>query len=135
MSARDAGPAGPGRDGPDELLFARLHEELGNPPFHEMLRPVAERVESDGSVVVRLDYRPGLSGRKAHDFFNGGVIAALVDIAAHAAVAIQTAHMAPTIDLRVDYLRPAVGKSLYAAVKVLKLGRAVSRADVQIKNP
>lgn len=112
----------------------RLQDELDNPPFHAILRPEPERIEDDGTVVIRLPYRPELSGRKGADFFHGGVIASLVDIAMHAAIAIQIEQMAPTIDLRIDYLRPAQTGDLYAFAHVLKPGRHVSRADVAIRS-
>lgn len=113
--------------------LVRLREELANPPFHDVLGPVAERVEADGTVVVRLPYQPEFCGRRGGAFFHGGVIASLVDIAAHAAVATRTGRMAPTIDLRIDYLKAAPATELFATARVLRLGRSVSRADVEIR--
>jgi len=110
----------------------RLQEELSNPPFHAILAPVAERVEPDGTVVIRLDYKPAFSGRRGLDFFHGGIVATLVDMAAHAAVAVNIGKMAPTIDLHVDYLRPASTSALFASACILKVGRSVGRASVAI---
>jgi uncharacterized protein (TIGR00369 family) len=39
--------------------------------------------------------------------------------------------MAPTIDLRIDYLAPARG-DLVATGKLLRLGRSIGRSDVEI---
>lgn len=115
-----------------ENAMLRLQEELLNPPFHAILKPVAERVEPNGTVGIRLDYKPEFSGRAGADFFHGGIIAMLVDIAAHAAVAVNIGKMAPTIDLCVDYLRPASTSVLFASACILKVGRSVARASVAI---
>lgn len=124
-------PAEPVAAGPDAL--ARLRAELADPPFHALLQPVALGVEADGSVSVGLDYRDELAGRRGARFFHGGVIASLADLAAHAVVALRQDGMAPTIDLRIDYLRPAESPRLVARARLLRLGRSVSRADVEIR--
>jgi len=52
-------------------------------------------------------YQPHLSRAPDEASYHGGVIATLIDLAGHAAVAVSIGRMAPTIDLRIDYLRPA----------------------------
>lgn len=113
--------------------MARLTHEMANPPFHDMLRPQPVRVDDDGSVVVRLPYREEFRGRRDGNFVHGGVIACLVDMTAHAAVSIRVGRMVPTIDLRVDYLRPAREGDLIATGRILSVGRSLGRADVEIR--
>ena len=111
----------------------RLRHELRHPPFHGFLRPEPVSVdEAAGVVVIRLPFRPEF--RRADDVsdYHGGVIAALIDLAAHAAIAVQIGRMAPTVDLRIDYLRAAPGVDLTATSKVLRLGKTIGRADVEI---
>ena len=111
----------------------RLRHEPRHPPFHGFLRPEAMSVDAaSGVVVVKLPFRPEF--RRAEDApdYHGGVLAALIDLTAHAAIAVQLGRMAPTIDLRIDYLRPAPGVDLTATAKVLRLGRSIGRADVEI---
>lgn len=62
--------------------------------------------------------------------FHGGVIAASIDISGHAAVAIKIGKMAPTIDLRIDYLRPTAGENLVASARSLQVGATLARVDV-----
>jgi uncharacterized protein (TIGR00369 family) len=38
----------------------------------------------------------------------------------------------PTINMRVDYLRPAVGKSITGTARVRRSGRTVTVADVDV---
>jgi uncharacterized protein (TIGR00369 family) len=118
---------------PREAALARLREELEGPPFHHVLRP--EPIEANaeaGSVTIKLSFRDELARAKGNRAFHGGVIASLVDLACHAAVAVKTGRMAPTIDLRIDYMRPAEGEALIAYAKLLKVGRTVARVDVDV---
>lgn len=128
-----AGDAGnPGAMG-DERAFERLCHELAHPWFHDILRPEPVKVNSDGSVVVRLPFRSCLGGGRERSFFHGGAIASLVDITGHAAIAIQTGCTVPTIDLRVDYISAATDRELIATGKAVSVGRSVGRADVEIR--
>ncbi|ALM82228.1 PaaI family thioesterase [Bordetella sp. N] len=110
-----------------------LRRELAHPPFHAVLAPEAISADADrGEVRIRLPYQATFRRAAGSDAIHGGVIAALADLAAHAAVAVQIGRMAPTIDLRIDYLRPAPGQDLYAKASTLRVGRAVARVDVVI---
>ena len=40
--------------------------------------------------------------------------------------------MAPTIDLRIDYMRRAEGDAIIAHAKLLKAGRSVARVDIEV---
>jgi uncharacterized protein (TIGR00369 family) len=116
-----------------EVALARLRHELAHPPFHAVLAPEAVSADiASGTVVVRLPYSPTFRRASDSDDIHGGVLAALIDITAHAAVAVQTGRMAPTVDLRIDYLRPAPGVDLYATGRTLRVGRAIARVDVEI---
>ena len=111
----------------------RLRHELDHPPFHAVLRPEPVSVDLDaGTVVIRLPYQPIFGRAAGSPEVHGGVIATLIDMAGHAAVAVQIQRMAPTIDLRIDFLRPAPAADLFATARTLKLGRAVSRVDIDI---
>jgi len=111
----------------------RLRHELRHPPFHAVLRPEPVSVDLDsGTVVIRLPYQAVFGRAGDSPEVHGGVVAALIDMAGHAAVAVQIQRMAPTIDLRIDYLRPAPANDLVATARTVKLGRAVSRVDIDI---
>jgi uncharacterized protein (TIGR00369 family) len=115
--------------------LARLREEMEGPPFHHVLRPEALEADAEtGSVRVKLPFRDELARAKGDNAFHGGVVAALIDLAAHAAVAVKIGRMAPTIDLRIDYIRPAEGNALIAQAKLLKAGRTVARVDVDVRD-
>jgi uncharacterized protein (TIGR00369 family) len=111
----------------------RLRAEMERPPYHAVLRPQPVSVDAQaGTVTIRLPYREEF--RRAPDApgYHGGVIAALIDLAGHAAVAVTVGRMVPTIDLRIDFLRAPAGGDLTARGKLLRAGRSIARADVEI---
>jgi uncharacterized protein (TIGR00369 family) len=113
--------------------MARLRTEMERPPYHAVLRPQPVAVDAEsGTVTIRLPYREEF--RRAPDApgYHGGVIAALIDLAGHAAVAVTVGRMVPTIDLRIDFLRVPAGGDLTARGKLLRAGRSIARADVEI---
>jgi uncharacterized protein (TIGR00369 family) len=115
-----------------QALLERLKVEMARAPYHAFLLPDPIGVD-EAAGVVKVLFRAKPEFRRAYDSddWHGGVIAAMCDIAAHAAVAVRLGDFAPTIDLRVDYLAPARG-DLVATGKLLRLGRSIGRSDVEI---
>ena len=62
------------------------------------------------------------------------MVSALADIAGDYAVMTETAPGVPTIDMRVDYLRPARRGDLTAVGKTVRVGKTISVADVEIRD-
>jgi uncharacterized protein (TIGR00369 family) len=61
-------------------------------------------------------------------------LSALIDIAGDYAVWSKFGVGVPTIDLRIDYLRPARAGNLSAVGRVVKAGRTVSVADIELRD-
>jgi uncharacterized protein (TIGR00369 family) len=87
-----------------------------------------------GKVEIRLPYREEFLRTDGSDWLHGGVVSALADIAGDYAVITETAPGVPTIDMRVDYLRPARRGDLTALARTVRVGRTVSVADVEIRD-
>ena len=118
-----------------QAALQSLREEMERPPFHRVLRPQAVDADPEtGTVTIALAYRDELARAPGEKSFHGGVIATLIDLAGHAAVAVKIGRMAPTIDLRIDYLRPSSGEDLVARARLIKAGRTVGRVDVEIND-
>lgn len=116
-----------------EQMLMRVQEELERPPFHAFLAPRTHSADPEsGEIVIELPWQDAFSLSASEGFYHGGVIASLVDLAGHAVVATHTGGVAPTIDLRIDYLRPAPGVSLFAHAVAISVGRTLARADVKI---
>ena len=99
-----------------------------------------------GGPTLRFDMRPELVGHYLYGRLHGGVISATLDAMAGLAVmaAIGARHMAEapaerlrrfgklgTIDLRIDYLRPALAGPFALRAEVLRLGSRVATTRME----
>jgi uncharacterized protein (TIGR00369 family) len=107
--------------------------DFTNSPYQRFLGLVLVRAE-EGLVEIRLPFRNEFLREDGSDWLHGGVLSALIDIAGDYAVATRTGVGVPTIDLRVDYLRPVLRGDLVAIGRSVKIGRSVCVADVEVRN-
>jgi len=106
---------------------------FGHSPFMRFLGLEIIAAEK-GKVEIRLPYREEFLRTDGSDWLHGGVVSALADIAGDYAVITETAPGVPTIDMRVDYLRPARRGDLTALAKTVRVGKTISVADVEIRD-
>jgi uncharacterized protein (TIGR00369 family) len=109
----------------------RLTLSVAHSPFHRLLGLELVRAQ-DGDVEMRLPWRDEFRRADGSDWYHGGIISALVDIAGDYAIASKLGRWVATIDLRVDYLRPALEGELRALARAVKVGRTVGVADVEL---
>jgi uncharacterized protein (TIGR00369 family) len=102
-------------------------------PFMRFLGLTLVRSEP-GVVEVQLPFREEFMRQDGSDWYHGGVISALADIVGDYAVITETGVGVPTIDLRVDYLRPARRGDLMGIGRTVRVGKTVSVADVEIRD-
>jgi uncharacterized protein (TIGR00369 family) len=103
----------------------------------------------DNGPALRFDMRPELVGHHLYGRLHGGVISATLDamggLALMWAIAEKHADEATaqvlqryaklgTIDLRVDYLRPGLGKHFIASAEVMRLGGRVGTTQMRLVN-
>ena len=111
-----------------------LNSFLQRSPFHQWLNcKITDFSNETGAVTILFLPRPELQRSPSTDAPHGGVLAAFVDIAAHAALHAQTGRAMPTIDLRVDYLRPGQFP-ITACATPQRVGKSIGTVDVQIKS-
>ena len=102
-------------------------------PFLGFLRLRVVALDHDaGTLTVSMPMRPELERRLGTGQFHGGPIAAFIDTVGDYAIGMALGGGVPTINLRIDYLRPAVGESLTAAARVRRAGRTVALVDVDV---
>ncbi len=102
-------------------------------PFHRLIGLELVRAEA-GEVEMRLPWREELGRADGSDWYHGGILSALIDIAGDYAIASRLDRWVATIDLRVDYLRPALRGDLTARARAIKVGKTVGVADVELRD-
>jgi uncharacterized protein (TIGR00369 family) len=83
-------------------------------------------------IAVRMDMRAELERRPGSRQFHGGPIAAFIDITGDFAIGMLVGGGVPTINLRTDYLRPAVGAFLTAVARVRRSSRTLAVVDIEV---
>ena len=116
--------------------------------FNQLLGLRIDTLEAD-RVSAHIAMRPELLGHFTHQRLHGGVISATLDAIGGLAVmaAIGARHMDEpplqrlqrfgklgTIDLRVDYLRPGMGKQFTVTAEVTRLGGRIASTQMRLVN-
>ncbi|HEV8438611.1 MAG TPA: PaaI family thioesterase [Methylomirabilota bacterium] len=107
--------------------------DFSHSPYMRFLGLKLEK-SAKGLVEIRLPFRDEFLRGDGSDWLHGGVVSALIDIAGDYAVVTEVGVGVPTIDMRVDYLRPARRGDLIAVARTLRVGRTVSVADVEVRD-
>ena len=107
--------------------------DLAESPYQRFLGLEFARYE-EGLVEIGMPFREEFLREDGSDWLHGGILSAVIDIAGDYAVFSKTGGDVPTLDLRIDYLRPAKRGRLTAIARTVKVGRRVSVADVEVKD-
>ena len=107
-------------------------------PMNKYLGLKLEQFDPESArIVTRLEMKPEFIGNPIRQMPHGGLISFLIDATAGAAAALSLDDMSnidkvATIDMRVDYLKPARGSVLYTTAEVMRSGSRVIvvRSDV-----
>ena len=83
-------------------------------------------------IVIKMPMRPEFERRAGTGQYHGGAIAALIDIAGDYALVMKVGGGVPTINFRVDFLRPGTNTSLTATATTRRLGRSVAVVDIDV---
>jgi uncharacterized protein (TIGR00369 family) len=86
-------------------------------------------VREAGPIAV-LPFAERLIGNPILPALHGGVVASFLELAALARLDFE-GRRASTIDITVDYLRPARPVTFYAEARILKLGRRAANLAVE----
>jgi uncharacterized protein (TIGR00369 family) len=131
----------------DQKLSKAMGLKGGFPPFVELLGLNFEPTEDDGiavSVAMRDDLTINPGGP-----LHGGLISAIMDVIGGSVIAwglkkdiiglpleeqAKRLSRVSTIDLRIDYLRPGRGKLFTATGSVMRTGRKVAVARMELRN-
>jgi uncharacterized protein (TIGR00369 family) len=114
---------------------AALRRLLESGPFHEFMNMELLGCDTEtGAVEIRLPWRAEFERTPGTRQWHGGPIAAVIDIAGDFALVARLGRAIPTIDLRVDYLRPAIDTDLVASARTLRAGRTIGAVDIEVRD-
>ncbi len=102
-------------------------------PFNRWLDLRVTSVGDDG-VVITIPWREELGGAPETEHVHGGVLAAIVDLAAGLSVIAGVGHGGPTVDMRADFHRGAVAGPMEAHGRVIRAGRTIAFAEVSLRD-
>jgi uncharacterized protein (TIGR00369 family) len=115
------------------LTAAQLQERLAQSPFIRSLGLVVTEADPAAqSVTMRLAMQPAFERIAGSGQWHGGPIAAAIDTVGDYALVMSIGRPLPTINFRVDYLRPAMNTALTLTAHVRRSGRSVGVVDVDV---
>jgi uncharacterized protein (TIGR00369 family) len=84
-------------------------------------------------IVMHMGMRPEFErGQRGSGQWHGGALAAVIDTVGDYALTMMIGGPLPTINFRVDYLRPAVNTALTISARVRRSGKTVGVVDVDV---
>jgi len=114
---------------------SELQQHLDASLFHKQFALRVMSVAGDAQVLtLRMPFSAALERTPGSGQYHGGAIASFIDIAADFALVALIAVPVPTINFRVDYLRPAMGTFLVAHARVRRIGKAIAVVDVDVQD-
>ena len=109
----------------------KLQELISRGPFNKWLNFTVLKSDADG-VEIRAAWREEWVVNVERRYTHGGILAAIVDVAADFAIAAKLGRPVPTIDMRVDYHKAAMPGDLTAKGRVVRLGSQFTTAEAHV---
>ena len=106
----------------------KLQEILNRGPFNRWLAFTALKSGEDG-IEIRAAWREEWVVNPDRRYTHGGILAAIVDVAADYAIAARLGRPVPTVDLRVDYHKAALPGDITATGRVVRMGSQFTTAE------
>ena len=97
----------------ETITTEQVQQLLTRGPYHQWLGLQVLKVERD-TIEIKATWREEWVVNPDKRYTHGGILAALVDLAADWALVSRTGRGVPTIDMRVDYHRAAMPGDLIA---------------------
>jgi uncharacterized protein (TIGR00369 family) len=115
----------------EQVTLEQVQALITRAPFHQWLGLTVLAV-TDNSIEIKATWREEWVVNPERRYTHGGILAALIDLAADFAMIKQTGRGVPTIDMRVDYHRAAMPGDLIARGKVVRFGSQFSTAEAEL---
>ncbi len=112
-----------------------LQQRLAHSAFIDSLHLTVLSADPETQqVLMRAEMRPEFERGRGTGQWHGGPIAAIVDTVGDFALVMLLGRPLPTVNFRVDYLRPAIDTALVVTATVRRSGRLVGIVDIDVAN-
>jgi len=108
-----------------------LQRLISRGPFNRWLNFTVLASDENG-LEVKAAWREEWVVNPDRRYTHGGILSAIVDVAADYAIAAKLGRPVPTIDLRVDFHKAAMPGDLTAKARVVRMGSQYSTAEASI---
>ena len=112
----------------EEMTVERVQAMITRAPYHQWLGLRVNAVHDDG-IELTARWREEWVVNPERRYTHGGILAALIDLAADWAMIKKLGRPVPTIDLRVDFHSPAMPGDLTCRGKIVKVGSQFSSSE------
>jgi uncharacterized protein (TIGR00369 family) len=113
------------------ITLEKLQQLITRGPFNRWLNFTVIKIDA-GGIEVKATWREEWVVDPDRRYTHGGILAAVVDVAADYAIAAQLGRPVPTIDIRVDYHKAAMPGDLVAKARVVRTGSQYSTAETYV---
>lgn len=117
----------------EPLTLEEVQARIDGVPFSVFMGLRARSIEAE-RVVLEMKPRSEQLGNPEVGALHGGVLASLIDVSCSYAIIVPTRRSVVTVDLRVDYHRPAFGDHFTVEARPVNRGRTLSVAQAEIRN-
>jgi len=117
--------------GENVVTADKLHERLVANPFNSWMGLKVIALDEE-KLEIGLTWREEMVSNPKARYTHGGVIGALIDVAADFAIAAKTGAPVPTVDMRVDYHRAAMPGDLKAVGRIVRQGGTFTVAEAHV---
>jgi uncharacterized protein (TIGR00369 family) len=113
------------------ITLEQLQELITRGPFNRWLDFTVLKLDEEG-IEVKAGWREEWVVNPERRYTHGGIVAAIVDVAADYAIAARLGRPVPTIDMRVDFHKAAMPGDLIAKARVVRMGSQYSTAEASL---
>ena len=113
------------------VTIETLQKLITRGPFNQWLNFTVLKADAEG-IELQSGWREEWVVNPERKYTHGGILAAIVDVAADYAIAAQLGRPVPTIDIRVDYHKAAMPGDLIAKAKIVRSGSQFSTAEAYV---
>lgn len=115
------------------LTKEQIEASVANSTFGARMGLTVVAVDVEGQrLTMHAAMQPEFERRQGTGQWHGGPLAAIIDTAGDYALAMLVGQPLPTINFRVDYLRPAINSGITAIAQVRRNGKSVGVVDIDL---